>query len=226
MDNVLKYRIIRIKMKQINYLKTGRKWGKRGEDMLVDFWAILIFAVIILLFFILFATTKSGSNKTLTEFDGKDANFMLDSFLRAPVPSEDKTVAEIIVEESAVDGGKFDRTGKLFEEFFKRTNTMNSIDINDIHLEIKGYNSGSMNIVKDKGAGSFGKYSLISSGAATEKSYSATTTIPGYTGNIQITLRLSQLPLVGVNVAGTSTNPTNGAGSTGGAQAPVLKQGH
>jgi hypothetical protein len=134
---------------------------KRGEDMLVDFWAILIFAIIVLLFFIIFSINKSGVQKNIeAEFANKDADYMLDSFLRAPlVDNSSRTVSDIIVEDSTT--GNFDRTNKLFLEYFKRTNTINSQEINNMIFRIEGDHTDTYGITAEKGRGWFSKSATV-----------------------------------------------------------------
>jgi len=211
-----------------------RRFNKKGEDMLVDFWAILIFAIIVLLFFIIFSASKATSNNTITqEFESKDVNFMLDSFLRAPAQegsADGKTVAEVIAEDSAAGNGDFKNTQILFENFFQRTNTMNAIsqddmnNINDINLEIDGYDSKSINLMKTGGVDSFTKSSLLSAGVVIDKSYSAQVIIPGYGQDVKVTLRLSQIPYTGVTAS--SKTPSVLTPAAGGEKAPVLTTGH
>jgi hypothetical protein len=102
--------------------------------MLVDFWAILVFAVIILLFFVLFSATKKDYELKLNdEFKNKDAEIMLISFLNAPAINIDsgRTIADIIAEDSLT--GEFKNTKELFDEFF-----IGTINDNDIVLNIDG----------------------------------------------------------------------------------------
>ena len=94
--------------------------NRRGEDMIVDFWAILVFAIICIAFLILFSAGKrSAENKLDTQFENKDANFMLQSFLRAPAIGVDrtKTVADIIAEDDIRND--FANTKWLFDRFFQ-----------------------------------------------------------------------------------------------------------
>jgi hypothetical protein len=108
-----------------------RKLNKKGEDMMVDFWAIIVFAVIVLLFFILFYASKTDAGKnTAALFDDKDAGFMLQSFLKAPAVGVDgigpgRTVSDIIVESAANE--KFDDVKNLYGQFYKGIDTQNGV---------------------------------------------------------------------------------------------------
>lgn len=110
--------------------------NKRGEDMLVDFWAILVFALIVLLFFILFAANKNDNktNEITSEFASKDLEFILHSFLKAPAIGIDsqKTVADIIIEDYAADD--YSRTNSLFLEYYSQTKDLNGNPIGAIYL--------------------------------------------------------------------------------------------
>jgi hypothetical protein len=151
--------------------------NKRGEDMLVDFWAILVFAIIVLLFFIIFAFNKTNIEKNIeAKFDTKDANFMLQAFLRAPALGHDstKTIADIIAENDASDD--FDLTKELFHDFF------DNMDYYDIQLKIEGehkplpFNKNDHNVQVDK--------------------YDAESYIPGYNGKIYVRLKVKQTEYV------------------------------
>ena len=114
-----------------------KKLGKKGEDMLVDFWAILIFAIICVLFLIIFSVSKSSVNNTMVqEFNDKDVHFMLDSFLRAPVPGEGRTVAEVIIDDAST--GDLSEARTLFYSFFRQIKTYEDVNEKDnivrIHL--------------------------------------------------------------------------------------------
>ncbi len=118
--------------------------NKRGEDMLVDFWAILVFAMIIMLFLIIFAANKTIYAKNIeTQFATKDAEIMLISFINAPAVgtgmTSDKTVGEIIVEDTT--NNDFKRTEELFKNYFSASSTGS-----DIYLEITGEHTESMKI--------------------------------------------------------------------------------
>jgi len=156
--------------------------------MLIDFWAILIFAVIVLLFLILFSFNKiSIKNSIETQFENKDANFMLQSFLRAPAlgPSVGygtKTVADIIAEDDAKND--FGRTEQLFDNYFKY-----SSGASKIRVEVDGKNHDSM-VINSK-ISIFTKVLLWRQGMVIPKgeTYDAETYIPGYDGRINVKLK-------------------------------------
>ena len=110
--------------------------------MLVDFWAILVFALIVLLFFILFAANKdkTKTNEINYNFLSKDSQFMLDSFLKSPAIGIDseKKVSDIIIEDTI--SGDYARTNKLFKDFYKYTYEFGEFKVNDILLEVNGEN--------------------------------------------------------------------------------------
>jgi len=168
--------------------------NKRGEDMLVDFWAILIFAVIIVLFLIIFSVSSSvHKTQVETKFATKDAEIMLISFINAPAIGEgmttDKSVGEIIVEDSSINN--FDRTEKLFNNFF----TESSFNSN-IYFEIDGKNSYHMKI--SNGKSFFERLLIINSPGllptitiSGSETYDAETYLPGYDGE-KIYIRLKK----------------------------------
>jgi hypothetical protein len=155
----------------------GLRKNKRGEDMLVDFWAILVFAVIIVLFVILFSASKKKITENInTEFESKDAGYMLDAFLRAPLVNDpSKTVSDIIAEDTAMNN--FDRTDALCKEYFKYTTLINGEEIFEMNINIKGSNHKSLQPI-----------SLTKNGngeALTAKTY-----IPGYDSRISVELEI------------------------------------
>jgi len=155
--------------------------NKRGEDMLIDFWAIAVFAVIILLFFLLFSVNKTvNENKAKTQFINGDTNFMLESFLRAPAIgfTPPKTVGEVITEDATT--GDFKDTEDLFKRYFKQINQLDNQNIIEITLKIEGDNTKEIPIEKNKKTGTV--YELY-----------AETYIPGY--NKKVYIRLSMWSL-------------------------------
>jgi len=94
------------------------RYNKKGEDMLVDFFAILIFVVILIIFLLIFLVFRHQTTQdTLSDFKSKDAAFMLDSFIRAKyLPDQSKTMGEIIGEDAMHDD--FSRTDSSFKHFF------------------------------------------------------------------------------------------------------------
>ena len=98
--------------------------NRKGEDMLVDFFAVLVFALIILIFFIMFSYEHSkAQNNAETRFNNKDTNYMLESFLRSPAVYVDdkKTVSQIMFEDSVTQDYK--RTTDLFNKYFSQVHT-------------------------------------------------------------------------------------------------------
>jgi hypothetical protein len=183
--------------------------NRRGEDMIIDFWAILIFALIIIVFFIIFSAEKGRFNARIeTQFANKDTDFMLDSFLRAPLlDNPQKTISDVIIEESS--SGKFTKTQVLFEQFFKRTTQINGQEVNNMLLKID--DNDPISITAPNGYGWFGKattiawekvkgyFSVLSQpsnpalGIALSmhkeaREYSAQTYLPGYEKKIQVQL--------------------------------------
>lgn len=160
--------------------------NKRGEDMMVDFWSILIFTIIVLLFLIIFSIGKHSMKKNVeADFENKDANFMLLSFLRAPAIDYDstKTVADIIAEDEAKDN--FMRTEDLFHKFFKY-----SSEGSKIRIEIDGNHDDSMEI--NNKISVFSKVLLFKDTGYWIKggdTYQAETYIPGYDGRIYLKIK-------------------------------------
>jgi hypothetical protein len=105
--------------------------------MLVDFWVILVFVVILLGFFALFwsSTRHNTQNTAETDFEGKDAQFMLDSFIKAPSlisQSEKLTIGEIIVKDFYQND--YSRSKVLFEKYFKNVKSNGNAQVNSIYL--------------------------------------------------------------------------------------------
>lgn len=161
--------------------------------MIVDFWAILVFAIICIVFLILFSSgRKSSENQLDTQFENKDANFMLQSFLRAPALGVDqtKTVAEIIAEDDIRND--FASTEKLFGEFFKGMKDYN------VYLSIEGAHKE--NFKKRLGQNIIERTIIVPSGTPTPnvmilpkgEEYDAVTYIPGYEKRIQLKLEIDE----------------------------------
>ncbi|HYD03026.1 MAG TPA: hypothetical protein VEC16_01890 [Alphaproteobacteria bacterium] len=112
--------------------------NKRGEDMLVDFWAILVFALIVLLFFILFAANKKEPKiqEIHAQFSQNDANFMLQSFLKSPAIGIDstKTVFQIIIED--YNTGDYSRSDTLAKNYFSQLKKYGTYPVGAIYLQI------------------------------------------------------------------------------------------
>jgi uncharacterized protein YjaZ len=95
--------------------------NRKGEDMLVDFFVVLAFALVIILFFILFSYENHKAQKdSEAKFANKDTNYMLESFLRSPAVDIDskKTVSQIIMEDSVTQDYK--QTTDLFNRYFSQ----------------------------------------------------------------------------------------------------------
>jgi hypothetical protein len=141
--------------------------NKKAEDMLVDFFVILGFALTLVIIFIVFWATKDKAtdNNISDDFENKDASTMLNSFLKAPV-SDTTTVSDIIAKESVSYDYKI--TSEVFKEFFKglvyyQGNIEESyyhhyyidcmeLDINNVHtisLTLKYYNDQIQYMYKD-----------------------------------------------------------------------------
>lgn len=103
--------------------------------MLVDFWAILIFVIIMVLFLILFIITKDDkkTNELNTQFSRTDLSYMMNSYLKSPsLTDRSKTNAEIIAEDVLNDD--FSRTENSFKAFFTGVETLNA-DLEDDYIK-------------------------------------------------------------------------------------------
>lgn len=161
--------------------------------MLVDFFAILIFAVIMILFLIIFSINRTAHEDQINkQFATKDAEIMLISFINAPAIGDgmtpDKTVGEIIVEDTTKDD--FKRTEQLFNDYFTES-SFNS----KIYLEIDGKNDESMKISNGKSI--FERLLIFNLGTTplimltASETYDAETYLPDYDGK-KIYLRLKK----------------------------------
>lgn len=116
---------------------------KKGEDMLVDFWAILMFVIVLVVFFIVFIITKEGSERTNTiqeKFISSDLDYMLDAYIKSPyIKDSTKTNGEIIVEDYL--NGDYSRTDESFIRFFSGTNKTNNNPIGGYLFVIKEGNN-------------------------------------------------------------------------------------
>lgn len=93
--------------------------NRRGQDFLVDFYVIFIFIIMLLIFFVLFMISKGDrtDNTVQDEFIGKDVDFALMSFLRAPnINDPERTVAETIADD--FDKNDIGDTISLFQSFY------------------------------------------------------------------------------------------------------------
>jgi hypothetical protein len=123
----------------INIKRNGRRISrnKKGEDMLVDFWSILVFAVVLLLFLILFILTKGDTkdNELGQRFSNIDLDYMLDSYAKSPSLADGyKTNGEMMVED--VLNNDFTNTKRSFELFFLGINTTNNNPIGSFNMVI------------------------------------------------------------------------------------------
>lgn len=95
--------------------------------MLVDFWAILLFAIILIVILVVFILSK-GDVKTAelnAQFSRTDAGYMMNSYLKSPsLTDSSKTNAEIISEDALNDD--FTRTENSFKAFFTGIETLNA----------------------------------------------------------------------------------------------------
>lgn len=110
---------------------------KKGEDMLVDFWAILIFVIVLLLFLIIFLLTKGDSkeNNLREQFAAKDTEYMLNSFIKSPYMKDGtKTNGEIIVEDYL--NNDFSRTVNSFNSFFNGINMSSNNQVGGYAIKI------------------------------------------------------------------------------------------
>ncbi|MGV8150590.1 MAG: hypothetical protein ACP5NV_02575 [Candidatus Woesearchaeota archaeon] len=111
---------------------------KKGEDMLVDFWAILIFVLVMVLFLIVFILTKEGAerdNLLQEQFTSSDLDYMLNSYIKSPyIKDSSKTNGEIIIEDYL--NNDFSRSEESFERFFLGVNTTNNNPIGEFQLII------------------------------------------------------------------------------------------
>lgn len=101
--------------------------NKKGEDMLVDFWAILLFVLILILFLVLFIFTKgdSRSNELRGRLVNTDLNYMMNSYLKSPSLFDGtKTNGEIIAEDFL--NNDYKRTENSFKAFFTGVETINA----------------------------------------------------------------------------------------------------
>ncbi len=103
--------------------------------MLVDFWAILMFVIIMVLFLIVFIITKDDTktNELNTQFSRTDLGYMMNSYLKSPsLTDRSKTNAEIIAEDALNDD--FSRTENSFKAFFTGVETLNA-DLEDDYIK-------------------------------------------------------------------------------------------
>jgi hypothetical protein len=166
--------------------------NKRGEDMLVDFWAILVFALVVVLFFILFKVNKNDNETTqiASTIQSKDIDYMLNSFLRAPAIGIDnkKTVSDIIIEDYY--SNNYARTETLFKQFYSQTTTIRGNKINDIDLEIVSSNNPTFNseILMEGGTSTAGK--LLEVIVKDYDAYKTSTSLPVYNGMVFVHINI------------------------------------
>jgi len=111
--------------------------NKKGQEMLIDFWTIIIFTGIVIIFLVLFYISKGDvGNTAKDEFKSKDVNIILTSFLRAPAYFDySKTAAEIISEDSY--SKDFTRTQSIVQKLFVGVDTYNNKKVKEIILCVK-----------------------------------------------------------------------------------------
>lgn len=90
--------------------------GKKGQELIVDFWTIIGFMIVAFIIFVIFFVNKdSHQNAVSAEFANNDVNIMLTSFLnsRLDYQKNDQTIAEIMVHDSLVYTD-FPQTSEIF----------------------------------------------------------------------------------------------------------------
>lgn len=120
--------------------RNGLRHNKRGEDLIVDFWAILVFVIILVIIFIVFMLTKHQSTlDTSIEFKSNDASFMLQSFLRAKADSNGyETISDIIIRNA--EKNDFSETEDYFGKFFQGIESYKGYKIKSVDLSISDGN--------------------------------------------------------------------------------------
>jgi hypothetical protein len=113
--------------------------SKKGEDMLVDFWVIIIWAILVLLIFLFFMFTKKQSTlNTIDDFKDKDATYILNAFVSSPwLPDNSKSISGIIIEDTLSDPS-FKNTQALLYYFFSGFDCYKGQNINSITLTVRG----------------------------------------------------------------------------------------
>lgn len=115
--------------------------NKKGEDLLVDFWAILIFTLVLLIFLLIIILNKDPmkTQELQQRFINSDLDYMLNAYLKAPsLVNKDKTNAEIIIEDYL--NSDYTNTKKSFELFFLGINTTNNNPVGEYKLIISESN--------------------------------------------------------------------------------------
>lgn len=101
--------------------------NKKGENLLVDFWAILLFVLVLLVFLIIFIVTKDSAkdNELRVQLVRTDLSYMMNSYLKSPSLNDgSKTNGEIISEDAL--NNNFYRTENSFKAFFTGVETLNA----------------------------------------------------------------------------------------------------
>ena len=171
--------------KMFNTKKFKHKlWNnKRGDDMLVDFWAILVFAIILIIFFILFAANRHKMDDQVTkDFKYKDGDFMLESFLNAPAIGVDstRTVKDIIAQDVIMDD--YTNTELLFKTYFSNVSSIGDDPIEIMHLTLT---NKLLPILLPKDVDSKGK---------SPQEVDFVESIPGYDEDIYVKLKIFYIP--------------------------------
>ncbi len=166
--------------------------------MIIDFWMIFVFAIVLIIFFMVFSIDRNANEKKVqAEFLNKDVNFMLESFLRAPALGSgidsSKTIGEIIVEDST--NNNFDNTEKLFESYFSGVNELNGLKVNAIRIEIKGPHNDGTAISKNQRTWRFVRAKFLSFRDGRRDVYIAETYIPGYDQKVYVKLSIVEVIL-------------------------------
>ena len=169
--------------------------------MLVDFFAILIFAIAMIIFFVIFFFFKHQTTQdTLNDFKSKDASFMLDSYLRAKyLPDQSKTMGEIIAEDAVT--GDFSRTDSSFKHFFIGIDSYMVYDTVSFSLCVSRSGSKLDSADQVGKVGNFASTWLPScvdySDGKTYGTISSTTVVPGLDSNpvnVMLTVRFAEDP--------------------------------
>lgn len=153
--------------------------------MLVDFWAILLFVIILLLFLILFIFTKGDAeknNKLRDAFTAKDTDYMLVSYIKSPyIMDTSKNIGEIMAEDSL--NNDFSRTENSFLLFFNGVNMTTNNEVGGYAIIIKEGDSALYKRILDLRNDEFEKKML-------NAAFMDSITLPS--GNIGISMQLSQ----------------------------------
>jgi len=113
-------------MKKIIWFKKRRPLDRKGQEMLIDFVSIMVFAFLIVVFLVVFFLTKSNiTNNINNAYVNKDAEFWLDSFVKAPanIGTSQRTVGDVMIEDYYNDD--YSSTFDLFQKFYSTVDRYN-----------------------------------------------------------------------------------------------------